>query len=616
MIPPRARVVALGVVMALALTACTATAGMDVAPRADITAAPVPSAEYAEDQGPAAVAALRALPFSEASVESFVRILERSGVEVVEGFDSRAAAPVHLTRWQAENMAAEVANGGGVTGRTLAELAPTPPRTPPLPFLIAAWILEGRTPGADFARAIYEDQDLGDAYSLRFPDAVLALFLADATRAEPPSSPGSSPVNAQTASVGGSVRVTSAVLMADPIDAPCSAVSGFVQRAIDAVATALTITTTGGGFFGFLAAIWNTAVALASKFVGGLIKALTAPIVAQLVGVFNAIAAVEQISSVLIAWRAPLNPTPTSNRLGVGDELVTGEVVLQLQPHVLPVPPAVTDCAQSVGVDITATAAGSSVTWLATPQPIPALATTLTSGKALDTRESSTLRYQTGQEPADSLEGKEQVGTLTVSTTIRRNDVERVRQLIAQLLLSQVPISLRSIVESLARPILDAATGKLAEITDVHSQTQVPITYHAEPPCKTSRIAPGTYQGAFDTDIRNGAARGHASGSVAIDVSADQTLTGILNVDTKVSGGGLTMRSTERLRISGTTGKPVVTLEERTIDGKDATFPQEGTTRPMVGLCPPGLLWDIAPLSPGTHTSTSKGIVVTARRVN
>jgi hypothetical protein len=608
----RAGVLALAI--SLTIVGCTSTGSgeVPVARPAAAQGAPgdVPSATDS-------VAWLRALPFTEATVDRFAEVLRASGVDVVADMSSSSTAAVRVTRWQVENMAVEAANGGGISGRTLAALAPTADGVPPMPFLIAAWMLQAETPAARFARDLQGSELGDDAYALIFPAAALTLFLADATgsQAAPPT-PGDSTA-AAGAALSGEAVFSPAVLTVDALDAPCTAASAFIQNAIAAVAKALTIRTSGSGFFGFMASIWNTAVRLASAFVSGLVKNLTAGLLARLVGVFNAIAAVEQISSVLIAWRAPLEALPASNRFGVGSEHVTGDITMQLQPHVLPVPAAVKDCAQSVGVDISATAAGSRVRWTTTPSPRPDLATTLTSAASLDAKESATMRYQTGQDPEDSLDDPEQVGTLAVAATIRRNDVERVRQLIAELLLAQVPVSLRSLVESLARPILDAATGKLAELTDVRSRAQVPVTYHlVSERCKPSRIAPGTYEGSIDTDLRNGAATGHMVGSVTIVVAPDKSISGQMTVETDASAPGMKKtHSVERVTISGSTTKPIATLEKRTIDGKDATFPQSGATRPMTGLCPPGLTWDTGPLSPGTKVPNSGSLMVTATRV-
>lgn len=560
------------------------------------------------------VAQVRALPFGQRSVDALRAVLVGSGVEVVDGFDSPASAPVRLTSWQVENMAAEVANGGGTSGQTLATFAPTAHGVPPIPFLVVAWMLEQGSAAAQFARALYDEQDLDDAYAMHFPDAVLALFLADATAAGSPSgSPPPAPsISASPASLTGTVSFTYAVAPLGLVDAPCSTVSNFVQKAIEAVADALTVKTSGGGFFSFLGAIWNTAVRLAARFVSGLIETLTKPVVSYLVQAFNAVAAVEQVSSVLIAWRAPLTSTPENNRFGLGDESVTGSVAMQLQPHVLPVPAAVKDCASSVGVDISATAAGSGVTWTTTATPRPDLATSTRSDQALDAREAATWQYRTGQEPADAADDPEVTGTLAVSGTIRRNDVERLRELISQLLFDQVPASLRSLVESLARPILDAATSKIAELTDVRSQTRVPITYHdVKEPCTKGKVAAGTYVGQIDTDLTGRAGIiGHATGTVTIVVDTASRTSGLLELSTQAQGGGLSMSSVEKAAISGTTAEPVLTLLERTIDGKDATIPQKGTFPPMSGECPSTLRWKVVEVP---YVTAANPVVVATR---
>lgn len=60
-----------------------------------------------------------------------------------------------------------------------------------------------------------------------------------------------------------------------------------------------------------------------------------------------------------------------------------------------------------------------------------------------------------GREPADvAQDGEEQSGLLRVSAALQRNDIERVRQLFATLLLDQLPQAIRGLVEGVcqARP--------------------------------------------------------------------------------------------------------------------------------------------------------------------
>lgn len=618
------RLVAIAVLIAVGLTACTSGPGDSAPPTPGVTggsnasAAPTAGSESADAAAPAAagespaesaVEQVRAMPFGQASVDAFAAVLTEAEVEIVDGFATSATAAVRVDRWQVENMAAEVANGGGVTGRTLDSWTPVPEGSPPLPFLVVAWMLEEQTPGAQFAHALYGDQDLSNAYLLRFPDGVLTLFLADATAGAPsvPSAASASPaaLRAPRSTAGGGVRAVFAVAPADLLNTPCTTVSNFVHDAIKAVAEALTIKTSGGGFFGFLASIWNTAVRLASQFVSGLIDTLTKEVVARLVNVFNAVAVVEQISSVLIAWRAPLTPDPQSNRFGVTPEEVTGTVALQLQPHVLPLPPAVKDCADFVGVDISATAKGSAVTWRAVPTGRPDLASKTQADTALDASESATMTYTTGQEDPESLDDPERTGAYAIDTTIRRNDVERLRQFIQQTLVTQVPSALQSLVQSIAGPILASATGKLAELTDVHTTVQVPITYHGEyTQCRRSKIAPGTYLAEVEKDLRGaGGVTGHMSGTVTIVVDASGQTSGLIDVATDARGGGISSHSTEKAAISGATNAPVVTLMERIVDGKDLTSASTRTTPAMHGQCPPAIRWNLGSLAPGVKAS-------------
>ena len=59
-----------------------------------------------------------------------------------------------------------------------------------------------------------------------------------------------------------------------------------------------------------------------------------------------------------------------------------------------------------------------------------------------------------------------------------------------------------------------------------------------------------------------------------------------------------------------------MTLVKRTMDGKDATFPQQGRTPAMKGACPASLRWDLSSLSPGTTPTTPDGFVVVATRTS
>ncbi len=148
--------------------------------------------------------------------------------------------------------------------------------------LLAAWITTYDSSGARFVKALLGDRDWHRAQEATYPLLALTLFLADAS---------------------GGVNASPTAFAARPVAfaaaGPCTAVTEFVQKAINAVASVLKVNTSGGGFLGFLGKIWNTAVDLATEFVKGLIDVVTRPVVNLLVNVFG-------------SWRRSPRPRPSS----------------------------------------------------------------------------------------------------------------------------------------------------------------------------------------------------------------------------------------------------------------------------------------------------------------
>src|SRR5688572_9455049 len=103
---------------------------------------------------PEPVHQLRTLPFGETQLSLARSILTQAGV----GID-RVDRPVRVTAWQAQNLAVEAANGGGISGATLDALAPVPDGSPPVAFLLAAWITTYDSPGARFVKGLLGDRD-------------------------------------------------------------------------------------------------------------------------------------------------------------------------------------------------------------------------------------------------------------------------------------------------------------------------------------------------------------------------------------------------------------------------------------------------------------------------
>ena len=263
--------------------------------------------------------------------------------------------------------------------------------------------------------------------------------------------------------------------------------------------------TSGGGFFGFLGRIWNKVVDLATGFVIGLIEAVTRPVVQIMVTIFGAIETIRQLSTFLVAWRSTLEPKPETNKFGIDDAKVHGRVTLSVLDNRIPIPEPILECAELFGVNLrdAGSAAGSQVSWTATNMGRPDLSRIDTAEDVLDRNQIAQYDYLTGQESAETAKGDEHAGLLKLVSSVHRNDIEKVRKLFTALVFDQIPSSIRGIVESIAGPILDAATNHLTSITDVRSTGYVAITYHGEKPLEPtpaeSAPAPQPWQGEWQS---------------------------------------------------------------------------------------------------------------------
>ncbi len=161
----------------------------------------------------------------------------------------------------------------------------------------------------------------------------------------------------------------------------------------------------------------------------------------------------------------------------------------------LPIPNVVVDCASAVGVnlrDVGATT-GSKVTW--TENDPNDLATRVSADEAVKPDHSATYTYRTSQETPELAKSPNEHGALVeVRASVQRNDVEKVRERFTKLLLDQIPDAIRSIVEPMARQLLDAPTRHLAEISDVNAIAYVAVRFHTQPD-PTPRATPPASQG-------------------------------------------------------------------------------------------------------------------------
>ena len=470
------------------------------------------------------VAALRQLPFDASRVDVARQILNDSGVLILDGFgadEPAAMGPVTVSDWQLRNMAAQAANGGGVTSEALGALAPSPADQPQIPYLIAAWALDYDSAGAHLSRALLGPENLARPQELLIPDLVLTLFLADATRES--GGPDRLRAHADALTDPEADRVG---VVGGSTDGPCTAVTSFVHRAIGSVVTALQVNTARGGFLGFLGKIWNRAVELAGGLVEGLVKTVTKPVADAMITVFGAMATIAQVSSFVTQWRTTLTADPDRSTFGVDGNVVTGTVTIEVHHDQIPIPEVALDCADSVGVDLrhAGSTAGSKLTWDPINSGRADLSATETAGDSLDESQKAVYTYRTGQEDSDTAaHGEQHAGLLNVRVAVHRNDVASLQRLVQSMLLSQIPEVIRPFVAPVAQQLLGSALDRLSALADVTGTTRVAVTYHsaphptspAEPPASSptpaaGETAPVVGQPACPSAIKAAAATGLA----------------------------------------------------------------------------------------------------------
>jgi hypothetical protein len=424
----------------------------------------------------ALVEELRSLPFDESQVQLVTAALDAAGVAIADTWDPDAPEVVRITPWQAQNMAVEAANGGGLSGAELEAASPTPEGSAPIGYLISAWALDYDTDGARLAHALLGEQDFHHPESILFPSLVTSLFLADAAAGIDASG---YPVEQAAGETGVSIATAAFTAFS-----PCAVASHFIQSAIATVYHALTVDTSGGGVLGFFGKIWNRVVKLAIDFVVGLVKVVTQPIVNLIVTVLSAVETIRQVSTFLMPWRSTLKPQPDTNRFGIDTEKVPGMLTLAVVDNRLPIPEEVLACGDLFGVDLreAGSAAGSTIVWTPTNMGRADLSVRDSASAELDKDQKAEYHYFTGQESKKAAQGDEHFGLLRLVSSVHRNDIEKVRLLLRHLVFDQLPASIRGIVESIAGPILDEATNRLTSLTDVRATGEVVITYHGETP--------------------------------------------------------------------------------------------------------------------------------------
>ena len=484
-----------------------------------------------------------------------------------------------LTRWQVSTMSAEASAGGGVLGATLDQFVPMPKGAPPVAYVIGGWVSVHASSAGDAAEraaaALFPGSgpDWRHADQVVIPTEVIALFVADFTRAALRNAPAR-------------IVTSSVLLAAGALEKPCSTVSTFVAQALSTIFDALKVDPAevaayvggalGGGTVGavagsvveFAATFWNKAVSFFESAAQHALSQLTAPIVHVLQLVLGGLATFTMVVSYLKSETADVRAKAPINRFAHGSEAdrtgtFTADVDTGLDKDW---PKAVQDCAISVDVMLPKLARpGAPVTWTVSGNSAPTLISWTPSGpQALGEDLTSTITYTTGHETQQLWDhGRSTSGTAVAHVSVRRKEVEVLKDFVTSLALGQVPRELRGLVEPIVRSWAERIAAQFEDLTSVTGSAPLVVRYE-EPKDEPCTAPTGTYRGPITatlTTSESGSVLGSFAGSGTVELTyANGQLTGTIAmtgngsvVGTGAASGGL------HAVISGPAAHPVAT---------------------------------------------------------
>lgn len=436
--------------------------------------------------------------------------LEVGGIVVVAAGD--LAAPVDgllLTDFQVETMARELDQGQGYLGVELDRLGGSPGDLP-FSYLVAAWLSSAPTETAQAAASLMGEQEWGQAQAIVYPSAVLALFTADALASVDAESGGEDAAagTVEVAATRSAQRTLASAVnaarvrpmlapAAEPVTGVCSTLAGWFNDVLSFVFDSLKVATDDGGFLGFLGTIWNAAIDLFEAVVGGLVDALTAPIVAVVAEVIGVIGTLSMVASLLVPWSLDVVEDESRTRFAVGDE---GDVANRFTATVdtnldVDWPASVEDCARVAGFELPdpETALGSEIDWQVTG--LPRFGEEVDKQNLIDADNEARYDWITGREASDT--GTEQVGVVAVTAIVTSAQIERLKAMLETLITAQIPIEpLGSLVGALFSELAGPILEELAALIQSRGSTSVRVVFHdQDTPAPTSSVAPGAVPG-------------------------------------------------------------------------------------------------------------------------
>lgn len=211
------------------------------------------------------------------------------------------------------------------------------------------------------------------------------------------------------------------------------------------------------------------------------VDTLLSPVTAVIKTVGAALAVASLVVGTISPWTVTIRLVPEQNRFGVGSEVVTGQIEIAAGGwDRIDFPPVVQECASLAGLQLPKPTSKDSPTTVSVKQDKPLITLDATDLRLEEAGKASTT-YVTGTESPEQAKGTEVYGVAWLKATVEREDLKRLHDDLMNLLFSQLPTIIESVVRPIIGPVADRFTTDLIALLTVSGRRILPVIYH-EPP--------------------------------------------------------------------------------------------------------------------------------------
>lgn len=424
---------------------------------------------------------LRAPEFGDDAIDAAIGILARSGIGTYESPGAvapilpieGAESPVRLLRDQVRAMALEAWGSGGILGADLDELVPAEPDLVPASWLVAGYVEDGDTRGAEVARLLVGRQDWGRSEWVVFPQLALILFTSDmaldamAQAGVAREAPGPAAV-----AMAAQVRTAQGDL--------CAAASDFIDSAISRVFEALKLTESEG-VGGLFSSIWNFAVSIAEGVARAIVKAFSETVLSFIGHVAAVIGIVVQAVSFVRPWTVSVSVTPGGLSKGLNAPGEPGQLVARVDLGGYDDwPPILKSCAKAIGRELpNLKPEGATVTWGPILQRPGGLVVPGAQEPRLGASGAARWDFVTGTDRlAPPVEPRQ--GLIRGDVTVVRPQLDTLRSIAIEELLGPLPDVVKGVLRPWVQDAVKQVSSGLDQLLSTHGFGFGDITFHVK----------------------------------------------------------------------------------------------------------------------------------------